>query len=194
MPIVSGYVLGILQQCLTHQCGGGILGVFSCAHSREKRWNLRNHRPQAGDRAFENVDELDGRPVRLGAVAAQATEQSKPGLREQDPEDTTGLLRRRPVQSTPARTRLIGKEGNLLEERQAGVARDADDYRNDYGTVGERWEEDVRPTLREIGARRLIRETGFSRSAVYAVLNGAKPHPANRRVYEQLLGPGFGGP
>jgi len=43
--------------------------------------------------------------------------------------------------------------------------------------------------LREIGAAKLIEETGFSRSAVYGVLAGTKPHSGNRRVYEDLAEP-----
>jgi hypothetical protein len=44
--------------------------------------------------------------------------------------------------------------------------------------------------LKEIGAAKIIEETGFSRSAVYAMLGGgAKPHQGNRpRYYEVAWG------
>jgi hypothetical protein len=37
--------------------------------------------------------------------------------------------------------------------------------------------------LKELGAKEIVKRTGFSRAAVYAVLAGAKPHPQNRLVY-----------
>ena len=40
--------------------------------------------------------------------------------------------------------------------------------------------------LREIGAARLVEETGFSRSAVYAVLGGVRPHAGIRSMYERI--------
>jgi hypothetical protein len=31
-----------------------------------------------------------------------------------------------------------------------------------------------------------VKETAFSRSAIYAVLSGAMPHPRNRLIYEEV--------
>lgn len=80
---------------------------------------------------------------------------------------------------------MIGKEGNQLVERVTGQVVGPGEYRNDYGSLADPWER-VLERLREIGAAEIVRQTGFSRSAVYAVLAGAKPHPANRTIYEAL--------
>jgi hypothetical protein len=86
--------------------------------------------------------------------------------------ETTGLLSRRPIESALVLTDLIGKEGNDLEERGAGVTIDPDDYRSQYGNRGDRWTELVLPFLNELGAEEVMRRTGRSRSAVYEVLGG----------------------
>ncbi len=98
--------------------------------------------------------------------------------------DTIGLLKRRPVYGHPDSTRLIGKEGNQLVERPGGLVEGAGEYRNDYGTLADPWERTLE-RLREIGAGKIIEETGFSRSAIYAVLVGAKPHPRNQAVFAE---------
>lgn len=99
--------------------------------------------------------------------------------------DTVGLLRRRPVHGHPDSTRLIGKEGNQLVERVSGQVESSGEYRNEYGTRTDPWERTLE-RLREIGAAKLVEETGFSRSAVYGVLAGARPHQGNRRRYEEV--------
>lgn len=96
-----------------------------------------------------------------------------------------GLLQRRPIASSPAETELTGKEGNKLLERASGEVTDPADYRNTYGTRGDRWAL-VLEILREIGAPTIIEQTGFSRPAVYAVLNGATPRADHARAYTQL--------
>jgi hypothetical protein len=40
--------------------------------------------------------------------------------------------------------------------------------------------------LKTIPVPQLVKETGFSRSAIYAVLSGAMPHPRNRAIYEEV--------
>jgi len=86
--------------------------------------------------------------------------------------ETAGLLSRRPIESAPVLTDLIGKEGNDLEERAAGVTIDSGDYRSQYGNRGDRWTSLVLPLLRDLGAEEVMRRTGRSRSAVYEVLGG----------------------
>ena len=85
---------------------------------------------------------------------------------------TKGLLQRRPIESAPVLTDLIGKEGNELDERGSGVIIDPDDYRSQYGNRGDRWTELVLPILRELGAEEVMKRTGRKKSAVYAVLAG----------------------
>jgi hypothetical protein len=96
-----------------------------------------------------------------------------------------GLLRRRPITSNPAETELTGKEGNKLIERASGEVTDPVDYRNIYGTRGETWQL-VLEILREIGVPTIVERIGYSRSAVYSTLNGARPHAAHARAYTEL--------
>jgi hypothetical protein len=85
---------------------------------------------------------------------------------------------------------LIGKEGNLLQERLSGQSEDPANYRNEYGPRADPWHEDVLPRLRELGGAEIVDQTGFSRSAVYAVLAGSKPTVVNRRRYEVIASRG----
>ena len=96
-----------------------------------------------------------------------------------------GLLQRRPISSSPAETELTGKEGNKLVERASGEVTDPADYRNTYGTRGDTWQL-VLDILREIGVPTIVEQTGFSRSAVYAVLNGATPRTDHADAYTEL--------
>ena len=82
---------------------------------------------------------------------------------------TKGLLQRRPVESAPVLTDLVGKAGNELEERTAGVVVDPDDYRSRYGNRDNRWTELVPPILRQLGAKEVMRRTGRKKSAVCEV-------------------------
>jgi hypothetical protein len=100
--------------------------------------------------------------------------------------DSNGLLTRRPVTSSPSRTELTGKEGNNLEQRATGEQTNPDQYRNTYGRRKDDWAETL-AILKTIPVPQLVEETGFSRSAIYAVLNGAMPHPSNRTIYERLV-------
>ena len=96
-----------------------------------------------------------------------------------------GLLQRRPITSSPTETELIGKEGNKLIERASGETTDPADYRNTYGTRVDRWQVVVE-VLREMGVPAIVERTGYSRSAVYATLNGATPHGTHAQVYTDL--------
>jgi hypothetical protein len=84
---------------------------------------------------------------------------------------TRGLLARRPVESDPYQTELIGKEGNKLEERQTGEVTDPTEYRTHYGRRTSTWLL-VLSVLKEIGAPETASQTEISRSAVYDVLRG----------------------
>ena len=85
---------------------------------------------------------------------------------------TNGQLQRRPVESAPVLTDLIGKEGNNLEERSLGIGNDPSSYRNQYGNRGNRWTQLVLPVLQELGVEEVMRRTGRQKSAVYEVLGG----------------------
>jgi hypothetical protein len=80
---------------------------------------------------------------------------------------------------------LIGKEGNQLVELVTGQVGQPSEYRNEYGRRADSWER-ILDRLREIGAARLVEMTDFSRSAVYAVLAGARPRREQMRVYETV--------
>ena len=99
--------------------------------------------------------------------------------------NSRGLLNRRHVTSSPAKTELTGKEGNNLEQRATGELIDVGQYRNSYGTRKDTWPE-MLAILKTIPVPQLVKETGFSRSAIYAVLNGAIPHPKNQAIYEEV--------
>ena len=122
-------------------------------------------------------------PQRL--PAPPRTEIARP-LRPHPPTPNShGLLQRRPITSSPAETDLTGKEGNKLIERASGEITDPADYRNSYGTRGDTWQL-VLEILREIGVPTIVEQTGFSRSAVYAVLNGANPRTDHASAYTKL--------
>jgi hypothetical protein len=100
--------------------------------------------------------------------------------------DTTGLLLRRPVTSTPTSTELTGKEGNNLEQRLTGEQTDPADYLNLYGARADTWPATL-DVLKRIGVAEIRRQTGFSRSSIYDVLSGeARPHPRRRPAYEAV--------
>ena len=86
--------------------------------------------------------------------------------------ETQGQLRLRPVESAPELTDLIGKEGNDLEERTAGISYDPDEYRSQYGSRGDRWTRLVLPALEAIGPEELAKRANRSIGTVYEVLKG----------------------
>lgn len=99
---------------------------------------------------------------------------------------TVGLLPRRPVHSSPARTHLAGKEGNKLLERLTGVVADPADYRTDYGVRADPWSELVLPVLREMGAAVATQRTDrtWRRSIERIINDGHRPRSTER---EQVL-------
>lgn len=105
-------------------------------------------------------------------------------------EETRGLLRRRPVQSAPVLTDLIGKEGNKLVERLTGEVEAPSEYRTDYGSRSDRWRFLAIPVLRamqrEIGSQELARRVRIHRRSLEKALRKADssiPHPATRVRY-----------
>ncbi|MFH1329807.1 MAG: hypothetical protein ABIJ48_04020 [Actinomycetota bacterium] len=95
-------------------------------------------------------------------------------------QQTVGLLGRRPIESAPALTDLIGKEGNRLIERLTGEITQPADYRTDYGVRADRWQQLALPVLRELGAAKVAEATGKGRSAVFEAISG-RSHPAGQR-------------
>ncbi len=97
-----------------------------------------------------------------------------------------GLLQRRPVESAPVLTDLIGKESNLLEERLTGAITDPDQYLETHGTRGDRWSELVVPVLNEMGAKEVMARTGRKKSAVYEAIAGrSRPTGSEAAPYRQ---------
>lgn len=102
--------------------------------------------------------------------------------------ESRGLLGRRPVLAAPVLTDLVGKEGNRVLERLTGEVTDVADYRNAYGSRGDRWSLLVRPVLREMGSTDVARRTGLSRSAVERAIRPADastPHGSSKAKYLQ---------
>jgi hypothetical protein len=100
--------------------------------------------------------------------------------------DTTGLLRRRPIESAPILTDLTGKEANKLIERLTGEVTDLPDYRTDYGTRADRWRTLVVPILQRMGASAVAKRTGKSRRAVERAIrekNPTDPHSFTKALY-----------
>jgi hypothetical protein len=95
---------------------------------------------------------------------------------------TSGLLQRRPISSTPARSHLIGKEGNKLLERVTGLITDESDYRTDYGTRAEVWETLVVPVLQRMGVAEILRhaDPSWRRSVERILLDGHRSRQAGR--------------
>ena len=90
--------------------------------------------------------------------------------------DTHGLLQRRPIESAPVLTDLIGKEANQLDER-AVLLTGGTPVRTtpSTGTEATAGPELVLPILRNLGPQEFMRRTGRSRSAVYEILSGKVP-------------------
>jgi hypothetical protein len=99
---------------------------------------------------------------------------------------TTGKLTRRPVQSAPHLTNLIGKEGNKITERTTRVDL-SPDHTNLYGTVGDEWTQLVLPVLRQLGPTRVSKEIGVSARQVGRWLhNGDRPQQRHQQAATDL--------
>jgi hypothetical protein len=105
---------------------------------------------------------------------------------------TAGLLRRRPVRSAPALTRLAGKEGHKLLERATGQVLDPTAYRTEYGYREDPFETLALPVLRRIGITALVADgLGSRRALERAILprgRRAIPHaPQIERLIEAAV-------
>jgi hypothetical protein len=85
-----------------------------------------------------------------------------------------GLLRRRPIESTPAVTSLAGKEGNRLLERAIGQLQgdDPSTYRAQYGARADLWSELIAPATRRLGVAAVAKSAGLHRRSVERALSG----------------------
>lgn len=99
---------------------------------------------------------------------------------------TRGLLRRRPLSSTPALTHLAGKEGNKLLERITGVVREAAEYRSDYGTREEQWPLVV-AMLERMGRGEAAQRSGFDPATVWRAAQRPSG-PARAATRSKLIG------
>lgn len=100
--------------------------------------------------------------------------------------NTRGLLRRRHVR--PLWIQMIGKEANRLEEVQAGQVQDLDDVLEEYSGTEERWNEVVRPILKQIPARRLAALTNTSHRWIRKVRNRDNaPAPTLQKTLSSII-------
>jgi hypothetical protein len=120
--------------------------------------------PAADPTGLERVLEHRVVPVRtLGDVVS--TYDMRPEHKSLSPDGSPagamarGLMRRRHVRSSPALTRLSGKEGNKLLQRATGETTDPADYRTEFGERANPWTHLVVPVLRLMGRAELERLT-----------------------------------
>ena len=122
----------------------------------------------------------------LGRYTRRPEHKSLAPNREPAGHETAGLLARRPLTSTPAKTRLIGKEGTKLLERLTGPQLDRVNERDDYGTRTDPWATLIHPVLRDAGAAILIAH-GIPRSTAFATLRGATRPRQHYDLYLQAV-------
>lgn len=67
----------------------------------------------------------------------------------------------------------IGKEANRLEEVQAGQVQDLDEVLESYSGPKERWNEVIRPILKQIPARRIADLTDYSVRWIHSIRNNS---------------------
>jgi hypothetical protein len=95
-----------------------------------------------------------------------------------------GLLMRRPV--TAERLMYVGKEANELEAVEGGLITDVSEIRNEYRDI-RREHDQLRITLRPLGAREAARRTGLGHSAVSDFLSGKSvPRVGSLARYERV--------
>jgi hypothetical protein len=150
------------------------------------------HHPEAGTYP---ITTRDGRPAmaRVDTFAdVLAKYETHPEAKSLGPDGgvcdraTIGLLQRRPV--TVGTIRLIGKESNRLEEREAGdlTCEDADQWLTTYEDHDE-WYRLVLPSLRDLGISEVTKAAGISTRRARDVLIGSSlPHTRHRVLLEEL--------
>lgn len=101
--------------------------------------------------------------------------------------DTIGLLKKRPVRTTPELVTLIGKESNHLEEAQAGL-KERGDILNEYpDPERDPWQRLVIPAIKQLGPAEVARAAGVNRRTVERLVQGTPPRPDTRqRVIEAV--------
>jgi hypothetical protein len=161
-------------------------------------WYDRNSGEPLSLTTLDPVNEPERFAMRLAAGAVRvrtlgdvlATYGQRPEHKSLDPDGsptasrTVGLLRRRPVRSTPARTHLAGKEGNKLLQRVTGVVTDQEDYRTDFGLRVDPWATLIVPVLRRMGATEVVRRTNpaWRRSVERVIEDGHRPRQGEREA------------
>ena len=101
--------------------------------------------------------------------------------------ETTGVLLRRPVESSPALTRLVGKEGNKLLQRHRGEVLDPAEYRVDYGSRLDEFRALVMPALAALSTKEIAGKTGLSERQVQRLRStAAAPHRSHRETLCRL--------
>jgi hypothetical protein len=86
---------------------------------------------------------------------------------------TRGLLRRRPVEGVVP-VLHIGKEGNRIDDRAAGLVDRVDEYQTVYPHTRAEWDQLWLPALRTIGPNLIAKWSGAHRRTI--VLSGTTPH------------------
>jgi len=101
--------------------------------------------------------------------------------------DTTGLLGRRPIRTTPELVTLIGKETNHLEEAQAGLM-SRGEVLNEYpDPERDIWQRLVLPVIRRLGPIRVAEASGLDRRTVERLVRGTSPKPNTRTTITEAL-------
>jgi hypothetical protein len=100
---------------------------------------------------------------------------------------TIGLLHRRHVEI--ARVKYIGKESNALEDVESGLVHSAESVYTEYvDPRRDEWETQIRPALKEISLRVLVKETGLSRrTLINARMGHRSPHPKNQALVSSFV-------
>ena len=100
---------------------------------------------------------------------------------------TVGLLQRRHIQIE--QIKYIGKESNSLEDVESGLAHsEASVYTQYPDSRRDEWETKIRPALKKISIRKLVKLTGISRRAIIDLRVGrSRPHSKNRMLLSEIV-------
>jgi hypothetical protein len=91
----------------------------------------------------------------------------------------SGLLKRRPVESTLSLQDLTGKESNRLLERMSGEIANPDQYRTDYASRHDRWATVVL-AVRALGTRDVAHRAGVARRTLQRIIQSDRPSVSHR--------------
>jgi hypothetical protein len=100
---------------------------------------------------------------------------------------TVGLLQRRHVQI--GRIRPIGKESNSLEDVESGLVHAERNVYIEYPDArDDEWEAEIRPALKKVPLKVLVKMSGMSRRALIDARAGrSRPHRKNRELLVPIL-------